>query len=149
MKYIMTIIAAIDRSRIWKPVNSSPPHAAYMRQWTGPALVQVMAFWLFGATPLPEPTLTNNNWTLRNNLQWNSNQNTNTCIRENAFENAVCDMAAILFWMRWVKRNWLGTFVLAPNFKTLMSAITYVWEFVRQNQYNLILLDKLTPIYCS
>ena len=35
--------------------NSSPPSAAYMRQWTGPALVQVMAWRLFGAKPSPEP----------------------------------------------------------------------------------------------
>ena len=38
--------------------NSSPPSAAYMRQWTGSALVQVMACRLFGAKPLPEPMLT-------------------------------------------------------------------------------------------
>ena len=38
--------------------NSSPPSAAYMRQWTGSSLVQVMACRLFGAKPLPEPMLT-------------------------------------------------------------------------------------------
>ena len=37
--------------------NSSPPRAAYMRQWTRPAFVQVMACRLFGAKPLPEPIL--------------------------------------------------------------------------------------------
>ena len=37
--------------------NSSPPSAAYMRQWTGPSLVQVMACRLIGAKPLPEPIL--------------------------------------------------------------------------------------------
>ena len=31
--------------------------AAYMRQWTRSALVQVMACRLFGAKPLPEPML--------------------------------------------------------------------------------------------
>ena len=30
-------------------INSSPPSAAYMRQWTGPVLVQVMTCRLFGA----------------------------------------------------------------------------------------------------
>ena len=40
---------------IWKSLNSSPPSAAYMRKWTGSALVQVMACRLFGAKPLPEP----------------------------------------------------------------------------------------------
>ena len=37
--------------------NSSPPSAAYMRQWVGSSLVQVMASRLFGAKPLPEPML--------------------------------------------------------------------------------------------
>ena len=34
------------------------PSAAYMCQWTGSALVQIMACRLFGAKPLPEPMLT-------------------------------------------------------------------------------------------
>ena len=38
-------------------INSSPPSAAYMRRWTGPSLVQVMACRLFSAKPLPEPML--------------------------------------------------------------------------------------------
>ena len=37
--------------------NSFPPSAAYMRQWTGSGLFQVMACRLFGAKPLPEPIL--------------------------------------------------------------------------------------------
>ena len=39
-------------------VNSSPPSAAYMRQWTGLALIQIMICRMVGAKPLPEPTLT-------------------------------------------------------------------------------------------
>ena len=35
--------------------NSSPPSATYMCQWTGSALVQIMACRLFGAKPLSEP----------------------------------------------------------------------------------------------
>ena len=38
-------------------INSSPPSAAYMHQWTGSSLVQVMACHLFVAKPLPEPML--------------------------------------------------------------------------------------------
>ena len=38
-------------------VCPSPPSAPYIRQWTGPALVQVMACRLFGDKLLPEPTL--------------------------------------------------------------------------------------------
>ena len=39
-------------------LNSSLPGAAYMRRWTGSALVQVMACYLFTAKPLPERMLT-------------------------------------------------------------------------------------------
>ena len=39
-------------------INSSFCSAAYMRQWTGWTLVQVMACHLLGAKPLPEPMLT-------------------------------------------------------------------------------------------
>ena len=35
----------------------SPPSAAYMRQWIGSALVQIMACRLFGAKPLSKPRL--------------------------------------------------------------------------------------------
>ena len=36
------------------------------------------------------------NWTLRNKLEWNFNQNTKLFIRGNAYENIVCEMAATL-----------------------------------------------------
>ena len=38
-------------------VNSSPPSAAYMRQWIRSALVQIMACRLFGTKPLFKPVL--------------------------------------------------------------------------------------------
>ena len=37
--------------------NSSSPGGAYMRQWIRPALVQIIAFCLFGAKPLSKPML--------------------------------------------------------------------------------------------
>ena len=43
------------------------------------------------------------NWTLKNKLQWNYNQNTKLFIHENAFETILCEMAAILPRERWVK----------------------------------------------
>ena len=43
------------------------------------------------------------NWTLKNKLKWNSNQNTKLSLHDNAFENVVCEMAAILSSGRWVK----------------------------------------------
>ena len=42
------------------------------------------------------------NWTLRNKLQWNFNQNTKLCIHINASENIVCNMLAIVSRGRWV-----------------------------------------------
>ena len=38
-------------------INSSFPSVAYMRQWTGSPLAQVLACRLFGDKPLPEPML--------------------------------------------------------------------------------------------
>ena len=37
--------------------QSTPPSAVCMPQWTGSALVQVMAYHLFSTKPLPEPML--------------------------------------------------------------------------------------------
>ena len=68
---------------------------------------QIVAYWtgsgnvcsLFGAMPLPEPIQC---WLIANlphgnRLQWNLNRNTNIFFHENAFQNVVCRMAAILF----------------------------------------------------
>ena len=38
-------------------LNSSPPSAAYMRQWIGSAMFQIMACRLFGAKSLSKPML--------------------------------------------------------------------------------------------
>ena len=77
-------------------LNSSPTtvSAAYMRHWTESAMVQVMAFRLFGAKPLHEPMLTYFDWTLRNKRQRKST--IKFLIQKNSFENVVCQTAAIL-----------------------------------------------------
>ena len=44
----------------WRTValeHDYPPSAAYMRQWTGSSLIQVIACRMFGAKSLPEPIL--------------------------------------------------------------------------------------------
>ena len=74
-------------------LNSSPPSAAYMRQWIGSAL-WLVAYWA------PSHYL-NQCWVIvywvhRNKLQWNFNQNTKFFIHKNASDNTVCEMAAIL-----------------------------------------------------
>ena len=95
-------------------IDSSPPSAAYMRQWIGSGLVQIMACRLFGAKSLIINGLAPNahylnqcwvigNWTLRNKLQWNFNQNKKLFIHENASENITCEIVAILSRGRWVK----------------------------------------------
>ena len=71
-----------------------------MRQGIGSALVQIMVCRLLGTKPLAKPSL--GYWTRRNTHQWNFNQNTNIFIYENAPENIVCEMAAILSRGRWV-----------------------------------------------
>ena len=51
------------------------------------------------------------NWTLRNKLQWNFHQNTKLFIHENASENIVCEMVAILSRGRWVKATFANFFI--------------------------------------
>ena len=55
-----------------------------------------MACRLFGAKPLSQPMLGYCQLNPQEQLQWNYNQNTEIFIEENAFENIVCEMAAIL-----------------------------------------------------
>ena len=50
-------ITVLCQGKILIKLNSSPPSAAYMRQWIGSALVQIMACRLFGAKPLSKPML--------------------------------------------------------------------------------------------
>ena len=77
-------------------VNWSLPSAALMRQYVRSALVQIMAWRRIGDRPLSEPIRAVLNWTLRNKLQRNSNQNTKCFIHENAYEKIVCEMVTIL-----------------------------------------------------
>ena len=58
---------------IW--VNSSPSSAAYMCQWSGPALVQAMACHLFGTSHYLNQCWLIVNCTPGNIFQWNLNQN--------------------------------------------------------------------------
>ena len=85
-------------------INSFPPCAAYMRQWMGSVLVQIMACCLFSAKPLSKPMLGYYQLNFRNKLEWNLSQDRKLFIHENASENIVCEMAAILSRRRWVKR---------------------------------------------
>ena len=58
----------------------------------------MVVFW-----PAPSQCWNIVKWTLRNKLQWNLNRNTHIIIQENALENIVWKMAAILSWSQCVK----------------------------------------------
>ena len=82
-KPVITQIPALCLNVLIPQGNSSPPSAAYMRQWIGSALVQIMACRLYGAKPsLSKPMLGYWNLDLINKLQWNFNQNTNIFIHK-------------------------------------------------------------------
>ena len=98
MKLMPTSSAGVQ----WKSCHLSPSTSldslragdVITGQWTGSTLVQVMAWHRTGAKPLPEPMLT---YFLRITIQWNLNQNMIIFCQENAFENIVCKMSAILY----------------------------------------------------
>ena len=92
-------------------INSSPPKAAYMHHWIGFPLVQIMACHLFGATSLSKPMLGYCQLDSQEQTSVKFYQNTKLFIHKKAYENIVCEMAAILFRARWV--NWCH---LEPNF---------------------------------
>ena len=52
----------------------------------------MMACRLFGAKPLTKTM----RWVIRNKRQWNFSKNAKLFIHENAFQNIVCEMTAIL-----------------------------------------------------
>ena len=86
-------------------INSPSSSSAYMRQWIGSALIQIMAC----RYSVPSHYL-NQGWVivnlaLRNKLQWSFNQNTKLFIHENASENIFCEMATMVSTGRWVKMS--------------------------------------------
>ena len=84
------------------PVNLSGFSDAYMRRWTWSTLFHVMVCRLFGAKPLPKPMLTNCEMDPYKLTLVKCISEYKFFIDENAFENIVCEMAAILY------RGWGG-----------------------------------------
>ena len=86
--------------------NSLGQSDAYMRQWFNHHWFRQ---WLV-AWSLPNHYLNQCwnivSWTFGNKLQWNLNQNSYIFIQENAFENVVWKMAAILSRLQCVKHEW-------------------------------------------
>ena len=108
-------------------------NAAYMRQWAESALSQLVAYsapshylnqcWLIV------------NWTLRNKLQWIFNQNIKISVHENASENIVCEMAAILSRERWLKTlrsrrtNWHSSDAIFKSFSGT-KIVVFLFKFL-------------------
>ena len=108
-------------------VNSSPPIATYMRQWTGSSLVQVMACRMYGAKPLPEPKLPYcqlDSW----KQKWNLNPNSILFIQENDIWKCLPKWRPICAWiwgwggggagLRWADRLILPHIVFFRSIKT-------------------------------
>ena len=83
-------------------LDLSLPIAAYIRQWIGSVVVQIMACRLSGAKPLSGPILVIINWTLKNKFHLNIKVH---CffIKKNVLQYIVHEMAAILSRGRWVE----------------------------------------------
>ena len=90
----MKIPVAIPSS----PVHNGFTHLwfshAIWRYWSALVRVHVTVAWIH--------QLTNRQYDPRNTSQWNSIQSSNIFIRDNAFENVVCKMSAVLFRSKWV-----------------------------------------------
>ena len=89
---------------VYTPVNSLRQRDAYMRRETNHLLI--MACGLTVPSHYLNQWWSIVNWTLRNKLQWNFNRNLNIVIHENAFENVVCEMAAMLYRPQCVNCLW-------------------------------------------
>ena len=122
-------------------VNSSAPRAAYMHQWTGSALVQIMTCRLFGAKPLPEPILTC--------CQLDPWKPTSVKydIHENAFENAVCEIAAILSRGRWVNSLRPGDAYIGKLSHDLFIDIDLLSVQYQSHYLNRFIFDKSHDVF--
>ena len=85
-------------------VNLSPHSATYMHQVNWVSIGSDNGLWPIRCQAIIYTS--DVNWTLRNKLQWNFNQNTRLSIHQNASENIVCEMEAILSKGRWVNSLW-------------------------------------------
>ena len=81
------------------------PSDAYMGQSTRPSLVQIMACCLVGTSHYLNQCCNIVNSNLRNKRQWNLKRNSYIFIQENAFENVVREMVAILSRLQWVDHS--------------------------------------------
>ena len=65
------------------------------------------------------------NWTLRNKLPWNLNQNSHLSIQENVFENVVGKLAAILSRSQYARYLYVEQFLSSH---TMLVDIFHTWK---------------------
>ena len=75
--------------------NQVRPVDAYMCQWTGSSLDQIMAWGLSSAKPLSEPMQTNCQLDPKEHKSMQFYSKFKIFIKENSFENVVCKMALL------------------------------------------------------
>ena len=106
-------------------------HNICMNQITGSSLVQVMVYHLSSVEPFAEPMLTHPSTTSLSNLNQIKNKD-----KENAFQNIVCRMLAILFRLQLVNCNAVVFNVVELcYFISLITFVVYVsaeetWGFL-------------------
>ena len=68
-------------------------------------------------------------WTLGNKLQWNLNRNSYIFIQENAFENVVWKMAAILSWLQCINVHSLCIISTAYLKQVIVIQVQFDWSY--------------------
>ena len=89
--YKMSAILSVPQS-----VNSLRPSNAYMHWQTNHHWFRLWLVAWSASSHYLNQCWNVVNWTLRNNLQWNFNRNSNIFFQENAFQNVIWKIAAIM-----------------------------------------------------
>ena len=127
-------------------INSSPSSAAYMRRWTGPAFVQVMACHLFGAKPLVKQVLTYGQldpWE-QTLVKFESKYKS-----ENSFQNVVCGMAAIFLssgrWLKVKRLNYQRPHMTSHDSFMTKGSASNIIAVQKQIEANVLNINREVP----
>ena len=118
-----------------------------MHQWPGSSLVQVMAWRLFDAKPLPEPMLPYCQLDFWEQITYNLHQNSIIFIQENVFENVVWKMAAILSRPQCVNTAQAVSSELELQSEFWISLSVKIYQYMQYKAYDHILSHYLNLLY--
>ena len=105
------IMLTSSSGRSYLDINSLRPRDAYMRQY-----INRHCFILSAQSHYLNKCWNVVNWTLMDALQWSSYRNSNLFIQENAFENIVWKISAILSRSQCVKGNKPLSYITVTQF---------------------------------